>query len=765
MSHHIASVVSARGMTKIQQKKIMALTNRPEIRIIGRCKLDTEALFEKMPLIICNEECFHQNKYVYKKIWHNHYESLYKQLDADARDNIYEKAYRRTFYDYSRFANTGLKAPDTGETLGYIAAGFKEALSEDLGAAEAMNLTFKCYFRGEGLALVSLSGAKDTFWLFPSRFVEVEEYTDYTALTGGQRKEVISGSETADDTGIMTTDSLTYSDAIALKDNAASALSVLEAEMDDVKQAKVAGLAELQAEIDKLTAQMETKKKALLDELELKKQEMESKLEEMENTIFRLDSEIYSIRCYTGEVVEVNQIKTGKAADTSSPIVFYQKMRYLDEELGRIVSIYDADFSDAKYFETLIASRDDVLEAFLPAKRSIALIKVSRTGKGFRNTEFPGLLEAFDKYHGDKVAILIRDGENLCIAWTDDDRINFTEDAFLKPETRILEEDEGSFLEQGKYESDPEYKKRIKAYQKRAVGESLGRYYVFTLLQGMLDRGLIKLPDKIKLSESKYIIFSMADGWLDDNRYGTLGDMIARCNASVKAGDAILMTSYLFARSDSYCRNDRGRGYADRTHDVHAKDKEIYPVNLIEHIAKYEYDVVYKDGDAQHHSTSLTDAEYKERFETERYAYRYENIRKIEGSDKYNYFVSLRKEYSLSGEARANFQVYPEEFINLTFMNSVWLEYVLTGSKSGHVIIGGRSVDFAYTIPYIKKALSYVRKREEVAAEYISEIDPAILQDPEWPAKLSEWMLEKDVHNFSKYQTKRFCKAYKEKQH
>lgn len=42
------------------------------------------------------------------------------------------------------------------------------------------------------------------------------------------------------------------------------------------------------------------------------------------------------------------------------------------------------------------------------------------------------------------------------------------------------------------------------------------------------------------------------------------------------------------------------------------------------------------------------------------------------------------------------------------------------------------------------------------------DFDPSIAKDPEWPARLSEWMLEKDVHNFSEYQTKRFCKAYKE---
>ena len=94
-------------------------------------------------------------------------------------------------------------------------------------------------------------------------------------------------------------------------------------------------------------------------------------------------------------------------------------------------------------------------------------------------------------------------------------------------------------------------------------------------------------------------------------------------------------------------------------------------------------------------------------------------------------------------------------------MNSVWLEYVLTNNKTGHVKIGGQIVDFAYLIPYINSALEHCRKREQTTEIQIYELGYAdILQDEEWPAKMSEWMLENDIHNFSKFRTKQFCKVY-----
>lgn len=728
----------------------------PKINILGRCKLDSDAILREMPEIIAAESHSGYDDGAFKKIWAAVYDTYRALPKEDAK--ILEQAYNHTYKDHgwSGYFTTHTKE----EILEKTKEGFFRDFEEDLKASEALNVSFKCLLQIGDYSLIFLSG-EDSYWLFPSHFIEVEKYKDYNALSGSERLAAISGSHIDPDNAPVAS-SLTYTDAISQKENVSAAIESVEADMKSVNEAKAEGLASLQAEIDRLTQELEAKKRSMLDELEVKKAEMQVKLEEMENTVFKLDAEIYAIRCYTGEIVEVNQIRSGKAGKADTPIVFYQKMRYLDEELGRIASLYNVDFGSEKYFESILANRDDVIDAFLPAERSIALVRVSKTNKGYYNTEFPGILETYEKYHGRKVAILIRDGENLYLTWTDDDRIYFSEDAFLKPMSRVAEKSEAAALMKGKYESDKDYEKRMKDLQKTAVKESLGRYYVFTLLQGMLDRGLIKLPEKVKLTDSKYVIFSMADGWLDDNRYGTLEEMIKRSNASVKKGDYILMTSSLWAYSKEH-KNDRGRGYSDRTWDVRAKDKEIYPVNLTEHIAQYSYTYMSDDGPKTNNTGwRISDEEYRQKFVESYYADRYTDVEMIPGTEGYRYYLSLLKTASLSGSARANFEVYKDEFINLTFLNSVWLKYVLRGSKSGSVKIGGCSVDFAHVIPYIKKALAFIENRESETLAQIIKIDPAISEDEEWPVKMSEWMLENDIHNFSEFRTKQFVKHLKE---
>ena len=111
------------------------------------------------------------------------------------------------------------------------------------------------------------------------------------------------------------------------------------------------------------------------------------------------------------------------------------------------------------------------------------------------------------------------------------------------------------------------------------------------------------------------------------------------------------------------------------------------------------------------------------------------------------------------------FQVYHSEFANLTFLNSTWLEYILINNKTGRIIIGGEEVDFAFLIPYLKHALSFTRKREIRVKAWLQDLDAKdILANPEWPARLSEWMLKNNIHNFSKYRTKQFLKAERNKQ-
>ena len=740
-----------------------------KIHVIGRCTLHTDDIFNELPQIIIDES--YSRGDTYKKIWQDNYEKVYAKLSKEDRE-IYDAAYNRTFSD--KYSWKGLIKGNEEKEQEEAKKGFHEEFTKEINAAKAMGLSFKCWLKTDDIAIVSLSETKNMFWLFPARFITITEYKNYGKLTGSQRKAMLSDSSEETTKNIITANDKSYNEVITQKNETENSIDELQIQMDDVKNAKIGELKDIQAQIEAMQQQLEQKKRSMLDVLEQKKAEMKSQLEEMEKLIFKLDSEIYTIRCYTGEVIEVNHIRKGKPADPSTPIVFHQKIRYMDEELGRYSSIYNANFDDAEYFEKLLAENDEIFNLFIPSERGISLIRVSRNATGYKDSEFPNMLENYEKYHGKKIAILIKDGENLYMSWTDDDRINFSEDAFLRASSRQMEKEEAAKMEKGPYESEASYEKRLKNEQDKALKEMLGRYYTFSLLQGMLDRDMIKLPEKIKIADSKYVVFSYADGWISDNRYGTFESMLTRCNKHIQVGDNILTMQSLRAVNPDYrygsawC-NDRGRGQANRTHDVYARDNEIYKINLVEHYADYEYieyPRIEPEKGRKNKSHHTTDASYQDMVNSQfdnRY-WKYKDIKKIENTDGYDYFISLKKEYSLSGTARANFQVYPSEFANLTFLNSTWLEYILINNKTGKIRIGGKEVDFAFLIPYLKHALSFTRKREIEIKAWLQDLEAKdILANPEWPAHLSEWMLKNNIHNFSKYRTKQFVKAERNK--
>ena len=112
-----------------------------------------------------------------------------------------------------------------------------------------------------------------------------------------------------------------------------------------------------------------------------------------------------------------------------------------------------------------------------------------------------------------------------------------------------------------------------------------------------------------------------------------------------------------------------------------------------------------------------------------------------------------------AANARANFELYDGEYINLTYLNSVWLEYVVTNKSLGDWRIGGIAVDYAYAIRYLKTALDFIRKREAEEKTLLDAVDTSICRDTEWPVKLSEWKLRAGVRTITEYQAKRFAAA------
>lgn len=580
--------------------------------------------------------------------------------------------------------------------------------------------------------------------------------------------------------------------------DAMTRLESLKSEMEDVKHAKTGELAEIQAKIEAMKADLEAKKADLMASLQQKKDELEATKEKLETQIYMLESQIYAIRCYAGEVVNFATIRSGKPAPVTEPVVVHQKLRFLDEELGKLASLYTIQWEKLKLFEEFLRHSPLALDTFVPHERCIVLVRLSRTGKELaRDTSDDGayrnLLKAYDYYHGKTVGILIRNGENLYLGWTDEDYVKIDDDLVNNIVDISSEEPEEPFYSEW---DKKRHADQMKKKKRKAMEDVLSRVFVTNILQGIVDNSnLLPMPEGIRFDKpSEYIRYSVADAWLDDGRFGDFTKIIERCNETAKVGDMILTIqklipehdrswgSHSWASLDRPWENSRGRGEANRTHDCTVSDCTLYPINLVEYdkpvkMVRYRYKVPkigVGESDSEWCYATMEAKYWDEKYGSEDGSVRL-NMSDTEADkelvERYEYikrhvFVSVEKQENWRrwGEPyermpRSNFELYTDEYINLTFMNSIWLTWVITQKKLGGWCIGGKTVDYAYAIRYLNKALEYVRNRENEEKALIDAIDPTICQKAEWPLKLSEWKMEKGVRTITAYQAKRFVKS------
>lgn len=579
-----------------------------------------------------------------------------------------------------------------------------------------------------------------------------------------------------------------------------SQIDSVNQEMDDIKEGKHEEVQELQLQIETLKQEMEAKKEALLNQLNAKMQQLEEMKEQLNQQIFVLDSEIYSIRCFLGEVVDFACLRTGSHADINTPVVLYQKIRYLDEEMGKICSFYNLESDELDMFEKLIAQRDDVFNTFLPAQKSIALVRLSKDGKRFTYSEaYHNMLDRYELEHANTIGILIRNGDFLYIGWTDDTRINIKEDMFYSPGVTSVAVDDESV--------------NTKLLDDSNITAVVSRYFIYSILNGILhgnyENTLLSLPVDVNLLlPNEHVIFSTGDGWLEDNRFGSAADIINKCNSDIQLGDNIITVQSVRPYHSNniyqaYC-NDRGIGDRNRTHDVSAHDKTIYPINLINwhgskityyrkpkedekkpdkfnpHKKVYKPDELVEDKLYLDEQTKLSDwKSFFNRYIESRARYRSEGETVVgEPELTYvdtHYYVSLLKwsgdgDYVYNGgrytkrqrEARANFELDPSEFINVEVMNSEWIKYLLITKKVDGVRIGGREINYNYFIPYLNRMMDHVKQREIEERELISK--HLNLSDyPEWMVALSEWKLTTGHHKIGVRYAKQFANFLKGK--
>lgn len=603
----------------------------------------------------------------------------------------------------------------------------------------------------------------------PAKYLEFFPATDYSNLTLAQVRASLNVPAGVGEQTILPVeleDSLTMAGILEQKDYHERAIEEKKAEIKKVEQYETEELALLKAEIERKQKELYQRKAELEAQLKEKLNELESSKFKLENEIFMLESKIYAIRCFAGEVVEFAQLRSGAKAPDTEPVVVHQKLHFLDEDLGRLASIYTISWDQIRMFEDFLKHSPLALETFAPNKRCISLVRMSRDGnKVAKVSDLPynNMLEKYEYYHGKTVGIIIRNGENLYLGWTDEERIDIEDDLII---SRIVTDttpaDSTSSTYSSEYLSErnkeERLKKRRKEYRKVIAGMA-SRSFVYNIVQGVVEHSsILPLPKGVTLSkQSEYVIYAVADKWVTDNRFGSLNDIIERCNKKINKGDTILTVQSLIPETAHHYipgwapHNDRGRGYANRTHDVSADDNTLYEVNLVEYdepVSWTRYKLHKDDKDFMYTvKTEDLDTLDPKCIIGETYTKQNRSI-----------FISLEKYYSDCG-ARSNFEVYPSEFINLQYMNSVWLEWAITTKNLGGWHVGGTNVNYAYAIRYLKTAMDFIRDREAKEKKLLDAIDPYICQDPDWPVKLSEWKLEKEVRVLTGYQAKRFAKS------
>ena len=177
----------------------------------------------------------------------------------------------------------------------------------------------------------------------PEKYMTYTPDRDYSDLTPAQAMAEL-GSAAVCDMSIIPVGAGTALSQKTVKEQLSThqtEIEKLKSEMKDVEGAKTGELAELTAQIEALKQELWQKKDKLMAELNRKMEEMEEKKEQLEGQIYLLDSQIYAIRCYAGEVVNFTRIRSGKNAPDTEPIVVHQKLRFLDEDLGRLASLYE----------------------------------------------------------------------------------------------------------------------------------------------------------------------------------------------------------------------------------------------------------------------------------------------------------------------------------------------------------------------------------------------------------------------------------------
>ena len=728
---------------------------------------------------------------IYRGGW---YWNNYQDIDKDIKD----KDYKTNIFDDLNWTKT--KTKEFWDMITHI---------------EKEGQRLICFKRSDIACVVGYSDHK---FLMPIDFFDIDELKDYSMLTVSELK-AIGGSVAVNTNLPANLDDVNRGKLNDIKSEYELKAEELKNQAKDIKDAKTGELAEIQKKIEEMQEILQKKQEVLMAELDKKKAELAEQQAILNNQIYMLDTQIYSIRCYLGEIIDFKKITNGKGASAEEPLFICQKIRYINEELGKYMGMYNIPITEesSDTFIEILKNRVDLRHLFSPYDKCITILKASRTGtyKGV-NENFANTLKDYERYHGKQIAILVRNGDNFYIGWTDEEKIGISdENVFYVPKTDSFTGADEDTIE-----------------TKSSRSDMVSRMFILSIIQGIKDNtNMISLPKDVNIFKpNEYIVFSAAEGWIEDHTYGTYEEILNKSkDIPLKEGDYILTTMNIGRddgfkeRYDSY-NNNRGIGEKNRTHDAHIPGLKVLPINKVLYDAVIEYEIEkYKAVIDENKKSPYPDSYYykatNELIGTDKTTYEidFETWREIKKNHDDNteylinyfnrhkrdylycknmvhsyidnavngeienayvikavgvktisyiphYFISVNSGNYWSGDKyKVNMEIYDREYHPLTYLCPTWIKYCIKTGNIGYIRLCGADMTYADLLQDFNIMLEHLNKVQEQEKKYLIK---AGLQDwinkiPNWDVVLTEWRITNKKRKLTETSARAFAKYIK----
>lgn len=306
------------------------------------------------------------------------------------------------------------------------------------------------------------------------------------------------------------------------KNNALAISQNIETQMNQLNLADsfdVPELAGMKEEFEVKKAELESMLKEMYEKQAIIREQLQQEIEISKQKLFVKSADLYALEFRLGFPVEFKQLLQGSQAELETPVSIHQKVYFLDEDLPRISLL--TNIPEVKSVEELLTSSPAALDYLVPSKKGISFIKMSRNNKNYSlNKEHK--LTYSQKFHANQVGVIVRNNENVWMAWADADKVKLTENSFAS----------------------------------RATNENLdkdllaSRYFIFNLILGLLERGdLLSVPtpptDIASLEFNQYVIFSNADAQIESHPYLPFADIVKQVNDFVQKNDTVYIPQTL----------------------------------------------------------------------------------------------------------------------------------------------------------------------------------------------------------------------------